>query len=319
MKLETNNNQKILVAGTALIFVAIIVFSSWSINEPSEVSKLDVLATFYPLAYFAEEIGGDYISVTQLIPDNTEVHSWQPKMSDILATEEADIILINGVGLDHWMDTDILSAINTENKTIVETTENLTLLEINKLNNNSLEHGHELHDPHTWISPYIAKQQAKRIYEAFVQKDPDNEQYYTERWQNLKARFEQLDTSYMTGLSNTQKDTIFVTHAAFGYLAYRYGFEHYGVIGLSADEQPSASAIAELVGLMLEHEIFVVYVDPMYSDKYAETLKATLEDETSQTVQILSLYFMLGSIDNLDYFEQQESNLASLKTGLEAS
>ena len=77
-------------------------------------------------------IGGGYVSVTQLIPDNTEVHSWSPKMSDILATEEADIILFNGVDLDHWMETDILPAINTGNKIVVETTEAAELLEIHR-------------------------------------------------------------------------------------------------------------------------------------------------------------------------------------------
>lgn len=319
MKLETNRNQKILVAGTILIFIAIIVFASWSVIKPSKGSKLNVLTTFYPLAYFAEEIGGDYVSVTQLIPDNTEVHSWQPKMSDILATEEADIILFNGVDLDHWMETDILPAINTGDKIVVETTESVKLIEINKQNNNSLGHDHGLYDPHTWVSPYIAKQQAQRIYEALVQKDPDNEQYYTERWQNLRARFEQLDTAFRTGVSNKRKEAIFVTHAAFGYLADRYGFEQYAVIGLSADEQPSALVIANLVDLMITHETYVIYVDPMYSDEYAQPLKTTLKSKTGQTVHILSLYFMLGSIDNLNYFEQQKSNLENLKIGLEAS
>ncbi|MCP8304954.1 MAG: zinc ABC transporter substrate-binding protein, partial [archaeon] len=270
-----------------------------------------------PLAYFAQEIGGEYVSVRQLILNNMEVHSWQPSTSDILAADEADIIIYNGANLDLWMETDILLTLGTSNKIIVETTEDVKLLETEA--NHEHDHDHELHDPHTWISPFIAKQQAQKIYEALVQKDPSHEEYYTERWEDLRARFEELDDDYMEGLSNTQKEAIFVTHAAFGYLAERYGFEQHGVIGISADEQPSTSVIASLVEMMIDHETYVVYVDPVYSDEYAQTLKSELESRAGHSVQILKLYFMLGPIDGMDYFEQQEKNLENLKIGLEAS
>jgi zinc transport system substrate-binding protein len=318
VKEETKRNQKILVIATISIAITTITLTSWLKPKLDETAKLKVVTTFYPLTYFTKEVGGEFVSITQLIPDNQDVHSWQPKMSDILATEEADIIMYNGVDLDNWMETDILSAIDLKNKLVIKTTEDIDLLENQDQHNDSHENEHEPSDPHTWVSPYIAKQQAQKIYEALVQKDPDHEQYYNERWKTLKAKFEELDIAYITGLSSKQKEAIFATHAAFGYPADRYGFEQHAVIGLSADEQPSASVIASLVNLMIDHEIYVVYVDPVYSDEYAQTLKNTLESETGQPVQILSLYFMLGLIDDLDYFQQLESNLENLKIGLEA-
>lgn len=318
VRTETNRNQKIFAIATISFIIITIVFTSWFKPRLDVTAKLNVVTTFYPLTYFTKEIGGDFVSITQLIPDNQDVHSWQPKMSDILATEEADIILYNGVNLDHWMETDILSAIDLGDKLVIKTTEDIDLLEIQDQHNDSYEYDHAPFDPHTWVSPYIAKQQAQKIYEALVQKDTDHEQYYTEQWQNLRTRFEELDTAYMTGLSSKRKNAIFITHAAFGYPADRYGFEQHAVIGLSADEQPSISVITNIIDLMIDHEIFVVYVDPVYSDEYAQTLKTTLESKTGQSIQILSLYFMLGLIDNLDYFEQLESNLENLKTGLEA-
>jgi zinc transport system substrate-binding protein len=180
------------------------------------------------------------------------------------------------------------------------------------------DHEHGIYDPHTWVSPFLAKQQAKNIYEAFVKADPDNEPYYTQRWNALKARFDKLDDSLMTGLANKKKSDIFVTHSAFGYLAERYGFHQHGVIGISADEQPSVSAIQTMVEEMEEHGIYVIYTDPIYSEDYAQTLKGTLEAETGKTVQILKLYLILDPQDGRDYFEQQESNLDNLKIGLEA-
>jgi len=298
-----NKRQKLFVIATiTIVLTAMVAAAYYSIlQEKMEVGKLKVVASFYPLAFFAQEIGGEEVTVRQLIPDNLEVHTWQPSFADILAVDEADVIIYNGASLDHWFEEEILSNIDSSNKIIVETTKGIKLLETEPEHADEHE---ELDDPHTWISPFIAKQQAQKIYEALIQKDPNHEEYYSERWQNLKMRFEELDNNYLTGLSTKNKEEIFVAHSAFGYLADRYGFEQYGVIGISADEQPSASVYADLVEIMIDHETYVVYVDPVYSDESAQTLKNELERLSGQDVQILKLCFMLGDMGGLDYYGQ---------------
>jgi zinc transport system substrate-binding protein len=317
-----NKRQKIFVAVIVIIvLVAVFATDFYSQQNKTERDKLKVVATFYPLAFFAQEIGGEEVEVTQLIPDNTGVHSWQPTSGDILAVDEADVVIYNGAFLDPWFEDDILPAIDSSNIIIVKTTEGIQLHETgDEADEHEDEHDHEgNYDPHTWISPFIAKQQAQNIYEALIQNDPAHESYYNERWQNLKTRFEELDNQYLSGLSTTNKEDIFVAHSAFGYLANRYGFKQHGVIGISADEKPSASVYANLVDMMIEHETYVVYMDPVYTAESIQTLKNDLETHTNQNVKILKLYFMLGVIDGLDYFGQQEKNLENLKTGLEAS
>ena len=311
-----NKRQKLFVSATAIIVLtAVFATAFYALQNKPEDNKLKVVATFYPLAFFAQQIGGEEVTVKQLIPDNTEVHNWQPALADILALDEADVIIYNGASLDHWFEDDVLPIIDSSNKIILETTEGIQLLEPGQQN----DHEHEgLYDPHTWISPFIAKQQAQNIYEALIQKDPAHTDYYAGRWQNLKTRFEELDNNYMSGLSTKRKEEIFVSHSAFGYLADRYGFKQHGVIGISADEQPSASTYANLVEMMLEHETYVVYVDPVYSGESAQTLRNELKRFSGQDVQILKLYFMLGTMDGLDYFGQLEKNLENLEIGLEA-
>jgi len=312
-----NKRQKLFVTATAIIVLtAVFATAFYAQQNKTESDKLKVVATFYPLAFFAQQIGGEEVTVKQLIPDNTEVHTWQPSFADILAVDEADVIIYNGASLDHWFKDDILPTIDSSKKIIVETTKGVKLIETETEHADEHE---ELYDPHTWISPFLAKQQAQNIYEALIQKDPDHEGYYSERWQNLKTRFEELDNNYLTGLSTKNKEDIFVAHSAFGYLADRYGFKQYGVIGISADEQPSAQVYANLVEMMIKYETYVVYVDPVYTAESIQTLKNDLETRTDQNVQILKLYFMLGAIDGLDYFGQQEKNLENLKIGLEAS
>jgi zinc transport system substrate-binding protein len=307
--LSMNRKQKSLILGTVLsAIILVIVASAFFAKQPAS-DKLTVVATFYPLAFLSQEIGGENVQVTQLVPSNTEIHAWEPSASHIVAAEDADIIVYNGAGLDHWMEDDILPALSSaKTRTIIKTTQGLELL---------LSDSHE--DPHTWISPYMAKLQAEQIYNALIQKDPDHESYYYKRWTNLNDRLEQLDNDYTTGLATKQTDAIFVSHEAFGYIAYRYGFEQHGVIGLSADEQPSATTIANIVDLMKEHETFIVYVDPVYSSEYTQTLKNELQTQTGHTVTILKLYLMLGPTDDQNLIQQMQSNLANLKIGLEAT
>jgi len=306
-----------LLASIILICIIGAGFAAFSVTTPKS-DKLTLVATFYPLAYLSQEIGGDQIQVTQLIPSNTEIHSWEPSASNIVAAEDADVIVYNGAGADHWMEDDVLPAFSTaKTRTVVDSTAGLQLLLGGEHEAGEEEHG--LYDPHTWISPYMAKLQAEKIYDALVQVDPQHESYYTQRWLDLESRLDQLDNDYLTGLANASKDSIFVSHAAFGYLASRYGFEQHGVIGLSADEQPSASIIANLVSEMEEHQTYVVYVDPVYSSEYAQTIQSEVQAQTGYSVTILELYLMLGPTDNMDFLQQMQTNLVNLKIGLEAT
>jgi zinc transport system substrate-binding protein len=301
-----------------LVVVVIIAAGSslYYSTQQTEIKKIRIVATFYPLAFLAKEMGGDYVSVTQLIPNNTELHGWEPSVSEIKAADDADIILYNGAGLDLWVEQDVIPSLsNTNNKIIVETTDGVELLNIEE-GQEEESHDHDSVDPHTWISPFIAKQQAYNIYAALIKADPQHEQYYTESWEDLRTQLEQIDNAYIQELSGKTKHEIFVAHSAFGYLADRYGFEQHGIIGISADEQPSASTLANLVDMMREDEVYVIYATPVYSDEYAQTLRSELEILTGHSVQIVKLYILSGPVDGMDYLEQMKKNLDNLKIGL---
>ena len=296
-----------MLAAAVAIAASVIGGAVYQEQPADDDDRLQVMATFYPLAYLAEEIGGEHVTVATLVPPNTEIHAWQPTTSDILAADDADVLIYNGAHLDHWFEDGVLPALTTRSKTIVETTANASLRTISGQT-----------DPHTWVSPHRAAQQAHAIYEAFAARDPANASDYADNWEQLQQRFTELDGRYQDQFTDRQKNVIFVTHAAYGYLAERYGFEQQSVIGLSGDEQPSTSAIASLVDRMEQEDVYTIYVDPVYSDTYADTLQRTLRQRTGREAQVLELYLMLGPIDGLDYFEQMEANLENLKRGLDA-
>ncbi len=315
-----NWKQAVLVAIATMFMISVVAIGLvGDTGQADDDGRLRVVTTLYPLGYMAKEIGGDLVSVVTLVPPNQEVHVFNPSTSDMLAADRADVLLYNGAGLDLWFEEDLLVELDTGDKVVVDTTRDLELLEAGG-GHGGEDDGHDVgvHDPHTWISPDTALQQALAVYEALVEADAGNEAAYTSAWQVFRGRLEALDAEYEERLSNTSFDTIVVSHEAYGYLAHRYGFEQHGVIGISADEQPSAATIADLVTQMEELGIDSVFVDPIYSDDYAMTLKDELEDRTGRDVAILDLYFMLGPVDDMDMLQQMEANLESLAEGLGA-
>jgi zinc transport system substrate-binding protein len=308
-----DRNRMIAVALVAvLVGIAAVGLSGKDIEPQGEETR--VLVSFYPLAYMAEQIGGDRVTVSSLIPPGSEVHSWQPSIGDITSAEDADVIIYLGAGLDHWVQEDILGSIDATAKTVVEASHGIQLLEMHENEEPGDEHGEG--DPHLWVSPHTALMLAENIADALKEADPGNEDYYAERWAAFEQTLRSLDTVYSDNLSPAAGETFFVTHSAYGYIADRYGLKQRGIIGLSADEQPSTGKISEIVEEMTVEGRYVIYVDPVYSDEYAQTLKAELETRTGESVQILELYLMVGPVGEMDYMDQLEANLDNLVQGL---
>ena len=303
-----------------MIAVTIMMFTSVLAIGLSEEPMGDdhvprVVVSFYPLGHLAKEIGKGVVSVKVLMPPNQEVHAFHPTTQDWLEAARADVLVYNGAGADPWFENELLPDLDTTEKVVVETTAGLDLLDARQDDNGGDEHGHDGVDPHTWLSPRMALLQGQAIYEAL------RIRYGSERldtnWGSLRQRLETLDEEYISTLANASHGEVIVSHEAYGYLADRYGFEQHGVIGLSAEEQPSVASIIDLVTLMEDEGIFSVFVDPVYSDDYARTIREELEDRTGENVRVLQLYFCLGPVDGLDYVGQMETNLANLAIALE--
>ena len=309
-----NWKQASLIAVTIIMFTSVLAIGFQ--EEPLGDDHLPrVVVSFYPLGQLAREIGKGVVSVTVLMPPNQEMHAFHPTTQDWLEASRADVLVYNGAGADPWFEDELLPDLDTAEKVVVETTAGLDLLDAREDDHGGDEDGHDGVDPHTWLSPRMALLQGQAIYEAL------RTQYGSERldtnWGSLRQRLETLDGEYTSTLANASHGEIIVSHEAYGYLADGYGFEQHGVIGISAEEQPSVTSITDLVTLMEDEGIFSVFVDPVYSDDYARTIQEELEDRTGEKVRVLQLYFCLGPVDGLDYVEQMEANLANLAIALE--
>lgn len=310
-----NRSQSAFLAALALLSAALLVLAALPGGDGvDDEGTVRVVASFYPLGYFAEQIGGERVTVRILIPDNQEVHSWMPSTRDILDAARADVLVYNGAGLDPWFEDDILGTVGSDGKVVVATTRGLELLPADghQDEDGGDAHDHGDWDPHTWTDPVTAKAQARAVYEGLVRADPAGADDYAAGWAVLAGRFDELDQILSSALAGPSHSTFFVVHSAFGYLAHRYGLTQHGLIGISADEQPSASGIASLVEDMEAMGIYTIFVNPQYPSKYATTLERELEGRTGRDVTISHLHLMLGPVDGLDYMDQMEENSSAL-------
>jgi zinc transport system substrate-binding protein len=307
-----NWKQASLLGVTVILFTSAIAVGL--VDEPGgDDFRPSVVASTYPLGYLARQIGGNELVVTVLIPPNQEVHSFHPTTQDWLAANRADVLVYNGAGADPWFADELLPDLDTRDKVVVDTTAGLDLLAGHDDGDDDHDRGST--DPHTWLSPWMALKQGEAIYMAL--RDVMGTEGLDANWLALEARLVALDGEYAARLSNATRDEVIVSHEAYGYLSDRYGFEQHRVIGISAEEQPSVSAISDLVTFMEDRAIYSVFVDPVYSDDYASTIKQELEDRTGERVRVLTLYFCLGPVEGLDYLQQLEANLAALAIALE--
>ncbi|MDI6631561.1 MAG: metal ABC transporter substrate-binding protein [Bacillota bacterium] len=281
--------------------------------SPRSTGRLNVMATFYPLCDFTRKVGGERVAVTCLVPPGVSVHDWEPTPRDIARAVQADVLVYNGAGLEPWIE-QILPEFKGA---AVEATQGLTLLRFDaETHGHGETAGHGAYDPHAWLDPVCAVHYVKRITAALVEADPAGAEYYQKRAAAYISQLEELDTAYREAAAAFARREIVTSHAAFGYLAARYGLKQIPVAGLSPQAEPSPARLAELVGLVREHGVKYVFFETAASPRLAETLAQEAGVETL----VLSPAAGLTPEERAgkkDYIAVMRDNLAALITALE--
>lgn len=296
-------------------------------KESTELSKLTVMTSFYPMYDFAVNIGGNKVIVKNMVPSGIEPHDWEPAASDIVGLEEADVFIFNGAGMEHWVET-VLDTLGNENLIIVEASEGVSLIEGHGHDDDEDEHededeqedeadhDEEQLDPHVWLSPLNVKIQVQNIRDAFVEADPDNADYYNENYETYVAKLDVLDQKFKDSLTNLSNKDIIVAHEAFGYLCDAYGLNQIGIEGLSPDSDPDPARMEEIIELAKEKQIKIIFFEELVSPKVAQTIADEIGVETAVLNPLEGLteeQIKAGA----DYISVMEDNLANLLKALQ--
>ncbi len=241
-------------------------------NTMTKISKLQVTVSFYPLYFFASQIGGDKAEVQNITPSGAEPHDYEPTAQDIARIEKSDLLILNGGKLEAWGDK-IKNNLKGTEVIIVIAGENIA-------NQQVVENGQTIQDPHVWLSPPLAKIEVKNILNGFIKVDPANKTYYYANANSLLSALDELDKQYKEGLANCNQKDIITSHAAFGYLGKTYGLNQVPITGLSPDAEPSAQQLADVAKFAKDHHVKYIFFESLVSPKLSETIATEIGAKT---------------------------------------
>lgn len=287
--------------------------SSASAGEGTSGS-LSVMAQYYAMTYLAQQVGGDLVTVTQLVPAGTDEHSYEmsPAQAEELAAADVAIVTAgNTAAID-----DALAVQSPDY--VVDFAEIMTLLPASGDEHEheegeehaEEEHDHGTFDTHTWLNITEMPLVIDAIATAFSEADPANAETYAANAAELSEAFVALDTEYKEGLAACEQDTFVVTHPAFGYVAHDYGLTQVGISGLDEDTEPSPARLREISEVIAETGTTTVF----FGNTSSPTVAQALATEAGIDTAILST--LTGAEEGEDYISLAQSNLEALRTGL---
>jgi zinc transport system substrate-binding protein len=289
----------ILLIGICAIFLFVLVLKEKSPIPDSDTMR--ITASFYPLAFLAEEIGGNKVSVTNLTPPGAEPHEFEPSARDTSEIERSRVLIVNGLGLEPWYN-NVKQHIDTTKTPIIMAGEGLA-------------HKDKIKDPHVWLSPPLMKIIAEKIEKSFSEADPKNKSYYDARLATLKTKLDTLDEEFRFGLMNCEQQEIITSHTAFTYLAEDYGLIEIPIAGLSPDAEPSPKTLSHIVTFAKQHKVKYIFFESLVSPKLAETIASEIGAKTI-VLNPLEGLTKQEILKGENYISIMRKNLVNLQTAL---
>ncbi len=274
----------------------------------NDAGKLLAVTSFYPLYFFSQQIGGDKVDVTNVVPSGAEPHDYEPTAQDMARMEKADLIVLNGGGFEAWGDR-IGKNLSSKNTVVVRASEGLMTRVATGESSLTM-------DPHVWIDPVFAKRMVENIASGFERVDPENASYYRGNADSLIGKLSNVDAAYRNGLRVCATRNIITSHSAFGYLAAEYGLNQVSIAGLSPDAEPSPSQLAIIAQFAKTNNVQYIFFESLASPKLSQTIATEIGAKTLVLNPIEGL-----SEENIargeDYFSVMRENLENLQTALQ--
>ncbi|MEK4713753.1 metal ABC transporter solute-binding protein, Zn/Mn family [Sporosarcina sp. FSL K6-5500] len=296
-------------------------------NSETGTEKLSIYTTVYPLQYFTERIGGDYVDVKSIYPAGADEHTFDPTQKDMMGLADSDLFFYIGLGLEGFVE-NAEKTMKNEHVKMVATAEAIPDEMLDEGHSDEGhdedaehdEHGHEGHDhggidPHVWISPLLSVELATSIKDALIASKPEMKDEFEKNFEQLKVELVELDSKFKEISSTVPSKTFFVSHASFGYLADSYGLEQVAIAGLNSQSEPSQKQLAKIVKEAKNHNIHYVLFEQNVSSKLTNVVRKEIGAE-SLMLHNLGVLTVDDVKNNEDYFSLMEQNIETLKKAL---
>jgi len=255
-------------------------------------SKLQVISSFYTLHEFSQNIGQEKVDTILLVPVGVEPHDWEPTIKDVQQMQQSDLIIINGIGFENWVDN--LSEINYQGK-IIDTSRGIIL--------------NESQDSHIWLNPLHAKTQVQNIVLAFSNADPENGEFYRANAAKYTEQLDSLDLKIRNELSSCNSDFI-AFHDAFSYFADEYDLNQHTILSSNNFHgEATAKTLENVISNAKELNLKIIFSEESVDTRTSEIIAS----EIGGKVLVLS---PLEIDSNETYVSKMTKNLENLKVAL---
>lgn len=219
--------------------------------------RIMVAATIAPLGDFVKAVGGDKVTVIVVVPPGAEPHTFEPTPSLMVGLSKADLYIMNGAGLEYWIDRLLLA---NKNMTVLDSSKGIPLL---------AESEDEM-DPHIWLSLRNAAIQVENICRGLTKIDPQNKDYYAKNRDAYLQKLRALDEK-LNGAFSGKKNKIFIVHhPAWTYFARDYGLNQVPL--MENEKEPGPKYLGEVIEIARKNNITTLFVEPQYNPKAAEAI-----------------------------------------------
>ncbi len=274
-------------------------------------ARMAILTTFAPVHCFASNVAGDAADVSVLVPPNAGPHDYSFSPADIQKIAKADVLIINGAGLENWLQRGLRSA-GRKDLSVVDTSAGIQLitgLEVRPLPGT---HSQPVPDagginPHIWLSPANAIRQVETIREALVAKDPANADTYRTNAAGYLKRLNALDKRIRAATALFPNRNLITFHDTFPYFARDYGFRVVATFEEFPGQEPSPRMIEQLRKIIATGDVSALFSEPQYSPKAMEVIGKELN------VPVVQLDPMETGDGSKDFYERvTQKNLDAL-------
>lgn len=292
------------------IIAAALTLTLGSAIAQSTNAPLNVVATFSILGDFAKNVGGDRVSATTLVGQNSDTHVYTPTPADAKKIADAKLVIVNGLGLEGWLPRLVKSS-GSKAVTVVAT-KGITARKI--------EDGHSHDpadaDPHAWQSVPNAKIYVANIRDALIAADPVGAEAYKANATAYLAKLDALDRDVREAVAKIppERRSVISTHDAFGYFAAAYGIKFIAPQGVSTESEPSARDIAAIISQIRKQKIPAVFLENVSDPRLMRRIAAETGANIGGTLYSDSLTDEKGPAPT--YIDMVRHNIKALTSAL---
>ncbi len=294
--------------------VALVLLGGCSSSGPFvSQGKVRISTSFFPLEYFARQVAGDHAEVVSVIPNGLDPHDFDPTPKRLSAAYSGQLFIYSGANLEPWADR-IRPELESKGIRVLKMSEHVDLL-----SGTTGQPTQDMNqaDPHIWLDPVLAQRQVELIRDALISIDPAQADDYREHAAIFLDKLKTLDADFKSGLSSCMDHTVILSHAAFQYLAHRYGFQMLSISGLSPEQEPAPKDFVQLVDQAKKLGPRYIFFEKRSNPKLAETLASEINGETLDMYHIDGGFTPEEAANPNLYLDQMRLNLNQLRIALQ--